>query len=179
MSDNTLHKMRGKTVLVTGAARGIGLAIATRFCRDGALVLINDRSAEGVEAAVRDLQDQGLDAHAAPADVSDEGVCRDLVSAALSVGGGLDTIINNAATRRSAPIPAHAREYWSRVLSVNLIAPFLLAKAGQAHLAERRGSIVNIASAAAYGMVGQCSYDASKGGLISLTRSLALEMGAL
>ncbi len=169
--------MSGRPVLVTGAARGIGLAIAHAFGARGARVAINDRDPADVDRAVAALREKGSDAIAVPGDISDEHACAGIVGEACDGEGRLAVLVNNAAIGRAAPLASHKIDYWRKVLDVNLMGPFLLARAAQEALRQADGAIVNIASAAAYGMKDQCSYNASKGGLISLTRSLALELG--
>ena len=166
-----------RTVLVTGAGRGIGFAIASRFGADGDHVVVNDKDEVAADAVAERLREAGISASSAPGDISNEETCGELISGLSEAFGRLDALVNNAATGRPGRVREQTERSWTRVLSVNLIAPFLLSKAALDLLASSKGAIVNIASAASYGMRGQCSYDASKGGLISLTRSLALELG--
>ena len=172
-----MRKSPHMAVLVTGAGRGIGFAIARRFGAAGFHVCLNDKSEAAARAAAAHLLKENMRATALPGDVSDEAHCIAMVGRILDDGHVLGALVNNAATGRPGNIRQQTDDYWRRVLSVNLIAPFLLVKAAVDALEDSKGAVVNIASTAAYGMQGQCSYDASKGGLISLTRSLAMELG--
>lgn len=164
-----------RVVLVTGAARGIGAAIARRFVADGARVVLHDRDASELDEVAlpgdRPLTLVG--------DLSRPAVAESLIADAVERHGRLDGLICNAGTGWRAPIEQHPVDAWERVMAVNLQAPFLLARAAQPHLAATRGAIVTTASVAATGLGGQAAYDASKGGLISLTRALAVELGPL
>jgi 3-oxoacyl-[acyl-carrier protein] reductase len=175
----------GKRVLVTGAASGIGLATATLFARSGARVAINDLAANpALELAEASLRAAGLDVLAAPGDVGDAADAPRMVSAATRALGGLDSLVNNAATpgTRTPIAPADLdrldEAFWARLLSVNLVGAFRCARAAAAALRESRGAIVNVASVSAFVTGGSSiAYGAAKSGLVMLTRELARGLG--
>ncbi|WUI04070.1 SDR family oxidoreductase [Spirillospora sp. NBC_00431] len=170
--------LSGRTALVTGAARGIGAAIATRLADDGARVALCDLDADGARATLAAIERDGGKGIVLPGDVADAPTARDVVATAARELGGLDILVNNAGTGARAKVRDYALEDWHRVIAVNLTAPFVLSQAAVDHLAASgRGAIVNICSVAVIGFFGQIAYDASKGGLLSLTRALAVELG--
>jgi 3-oxoacyl-[acyl-carrier protein] reductase len=173
--------LSGKAALVTGAASGIGLATTEMFARNGAAVALNHlpddpRGPDQVER----LKVQGYRIIAAPGDVSQPGQAERMVTSAIDGLGRLDFLVNNAGTP-ATPTPiafsdldALTEEFWSRILTTNLIGPFRCAHAAVAALKLARGAICNTASIA--GVMGSGSsipYATSKAGLINLTRSLA------
>lgn len=166
----------GRVVLVTGAARGIGAAIARRLAEDGARLVLHDRDAPELERVAADLADDAplvLTGDLAQAATADR-----LIADVVDRRGRLDGLICNAGTGWRAVFDDHPLDAWERVLAVNLRAPFLLARAAREPLAASgAGAIVMTASVAAGGLGGQAAYDASKGGLVSLTRALAVELG--
>lgn len=164
-----------RVALVTGAARGIGAAIARRFADDGVRVVLHDRDARELAEVAGTLD--GEPPLTLVGDLSQPEVAARLVADVLDHHGRLDHLICNAGTGWLAALEDHPLDAWNRVMAVNLRAPFLLARAAQAPLAAAGGSIVTTASVAATGLGGQAAYDASKGGLISLTRALAVELG--
>ena len=173
--------LRGKAVLVTGGASGIGLAASTLFARCGARVGLNHLASDGrgPEEAER-LRGEGLDVVAVPGDVSSPEGAAAMVADGLERLGGLDTLINNAGiTGTVAPIDfadldAMTEEFWWSIVSTNLIGPFRCARAAAPALRASKGAIVNTASVAGLGRRGSSiAYAASKAGLVNLTRSLA------
>lgn len=170
--------LAGRAALVTGAGRGIGAAIAERMAAEGARVAVNDLDAEAAGSTVKRIQAAGGDGLALPGDIGDPAVARDLVATAADRFGGLAILVNNAGTIHRLPLREHTLEHWDRVIDVNLRAPFVLSQAAADHLAASgAGAIVNICSVAVIGFFRQIAYDVSKGGLLTMTRSLAVELG--
>ena len=152
----------GKTAFITGAASGIGAATAELFTKEGANVYAVDvTEADGV----------------ARCDVSDPAQVQAAVSAAVAQYGGLDIVANVAGVMTFMPIADVTQELWQRHLAVNLTGPFLVSQAALPHLLASQGCIVNVASNA--GIEGQAynsAYCASKGGLVMLTKAMAVEL---
>jgi len=167
-----------RVALVTGAGRGIGVEIARRLASEGALLAVNDIDAAAAGRTVAELTAAGHKCVAVPGDVSEPGRARAIVGEAVARLGGLGILVNNAATGHRCKIRKWTPEQWHQVLATNLSGPFFLAQAAADHLAESgHGAIVNICSTAVIGFFGQIGYDAAKGGLLTLTRSLAVELG--
>lgn len=169
---------QGETVIVTGAARGLGRGIATAFLRAGAQVLIADIDTDRLEGTARSLRESDGEAVAAvQVDVSREGDVERMVQAALAWSGKIDHLINNAGIVRIAPLVETSESDWDRVIDVNLKGVYLGMRLALPHMVARKsGSIVNIASQA--GKRGNryiAPYCASKAGVISLTQTAALE----
>lgn len=170
-----IGELTDRVALVTGAGRGIGAEIARRLAAQGALVAVNDVDPE---AASRTAAELGSQHAAVPGDVSEPGTARTIVEETVARLGGLGILVNNAATGHRLKIRDWTPETWQQVLSTNLSGPFFLAQAAADHLAASgHGAIVNVCSTAVIGFFGQIAYDASKGGLLTLTRSLAVELG--
>ena len=167
----------GRVAIVTGAARGLGLAAAERLYERGASVVINVRDRERAEAAARSLGERAI---AVPGDVAAPEVADDIVRRTLERFGRVDILVNNAAMARSTRFPDLTVEEWRRALEVNLTAPFLLTKAVlPAMRARHYGRIVNVSSSAGrtVSTLGGAHYTASKAGLLGLTRAAAKELG--
>lgn len=173
--------LKGRRVLVTGGASGIGLGCVEMMASMGAKVALNHLADdEGGPAAISALLAKGYDIVAAPGNVSQPNEAQAMVAQAIGDLGGLDYLINNAGTSGTAnPIPPSqldkmTEEFWQLLLNTNLIGPFRCASAASEALMASSGAIVNIASIAGLGKQGSSiAYAASKSGLVSLTRSLA------
>jgi 3-oxoacyl-[acyl-carrier protein] reductase len=166
-------RLRDQTALVTGAARGIGLAIARRLAEDGARVALLDRDGPRVESAARDV---GAGAVALVADVTRSAEVDAAVQAVVDRWGRLDVVVNNAGiTGRSFPIWELVDADWERVLAVDLTSVFYCCRAAvRVMLRQGRGRIVNIASIAGKeGNPTLVPYSSAKAGVIGLTKALA------
>lgn len=161
---------------MTGAGGGIGAATAARLASEGAAVGVIDLQVDGVQNTVANLESAGGRALALVGDVSSAATVADLVRQARERFGRVDILVNNAGINRDALAVKLTEEQWDAVMAVNLKAAFLCAQAVQPHMREAGGgAIVNTASIAALGNVGQANYAASKAGVIGLTKTLALE----
>ena len=180
--------VEGKVAIITGAARGQGLAAAKLFAAEGATVVVNDLDVESVEAAVAELKAAGGAALGAPGDVSDAAAVEAIVGRAVREFGGLDILYNNAGIGYSATsrmgigmedVVRCTLEDWQRILDINLGGVFHFCKYGIPALIERGGgAVINTASIAALrGSRNAHAYGASKGAIVALTRSLAVTYG--
>jgi 2-dehydro-3-deoxy-L-rhamnonate dehydrogenase (NAD+) len=172
-------ELPGRVAIVTGAARGIGFAIAERLSQAGAHVAIADVDEEGAAAAVERLREGGGKAAAAVADVTSPDEVGAMVERVLDAFGQLDILVNNAGiTGRDAPLWETTDEDWGKVLGINLSATFYCCRAVVAHMRERRsGAIVNVASISGKeGNPNMIPYSVSKAGVICLTKALAKEV---
>jgi len=172
----------GQRILVTGAARGLGLAFAEALCSHGARVALADLRAELLQASVSQLRAKGYDVHGIALDVADPASVESCASQAVALLGGLDGLVNNAAVTDSGGRNADELdiETWDRVMDVNVRGTWLMTRACRPALkASGRGAIVNLASdTALWGAPRLLAYVASKGAIIAMTRSLARELGA-
>ena len=178
-----MAKLAGKNALITGASRGIGAGIAQAFAEEGANVVINypDETARSNAEAVADrLILSGVKAAAVQADIAEEQQITTLVDSALSFLGRIDILVNNAGIAPGMLIEDTPTEVLDRILAVNVRGPFLVTRRVLPLMyAQDYGKIINTASQHAYsGWPGLTAYTASKGAIISFTRSLAREVGA-
>ncbi|MEE9269149.1 MAG: 3-oxoacyl-ACP reductase FabG [Candidatus Krumholzibacteria bacterium] len=169
--------LKKKTAIVTGAGKGIGSGIASTMARLGASVALVDVDGESVAQVAERLAAEGGRAKAFPADVLDRGALAGVVDSVRGDWGQVDILVNNAGIIRDNFLEKITEADWDAVLGVNLKGAFLACQAVVPHMKERGyGKIVNIISRSWLGNVGQSNYAASKGGLVSLTRTLALEL---
>lgn len=171
--------VEGKTAIVTGGSRGIGLKIVEAFLAHGATVHSFSRTAgTALEALIERYGADRIVHHAV--DVSDEAAVQDAVNTVIETSGGVDILVNNAGITRDGLIMRMSAEDWRTVMDVNLASAFYTSKALARHMIKRRGgAIINITSVVGLiGNAGQANYAASKAGLIGFTKSLAREVAS-
>ena len=175
-----MERFRDRTVLVTGAASGIGRATAERLAAEGARLAISDVAVDGLAETARMCREAGAAVHEVVADVADEAAVVDLVAGTVEALGGLDVVCNVAGILAFEDFRATTLADFERIIGVNLTGTFLVCREAMDHLIESGGNIVNITSTAALaGHPWTSSYSASKGGVLALTLTLAVEFGKL
>jgi NAD(P)-dependent dehydrogenase (short-subunit alcohol dehydrogenase family) len=164
-----------KTVLVTGAGRGLGLAIASAFHQAGATVFVNDRTPEIVAKAIAKLGG-GDRLIVAPADLATAAGAHAAVAPALA-HGSLDILVNNAAVNIERPIEETSDDLWTLHLAVNLKAPFFTVQAALPLLTQSQGLVINVASELGlHAIANNVAYVAAKHGLVTMTKAMAIEL---
>ncbi len=182
-SIKTLFDLSGKTALITGGSRGLGLQMAHALGEAGAKVMLSSRKPDDLERAAAELQATGIDAHWIAADCSKEADTRRLADETMERLGAIDILVNNAGATWGAPAEDHPVEAWDKVMNLNVRGYFILAQqvARIAMIPKKRGSIINIASIA--GLNGNppemqtLAYNTSKTAVIGFTHTLAAEWG--
>ena len=166
-----------KTAVVTGAAQGVGLATSVKLASNGFHVVLTDL--QPLETTIAELSASGLSVQGISGDIASEEFVAALASQVASEHGAADVLVNNAGISMIVPAEEIGRSEWHKVMSINLEAAFFLSQAfGRQMLARGSGSIVNVASIAGlYGIIHRAAYNASKHGLIGLTRTLGAEWG--
>jgi gluconate 5-dehydrogenase len=177
-----LFDLSGKTALVTGGSRGLGLQIAESLGEAGAKILLSSRKAADLEEAAAHLQAKGVDARWVAADASDPAQIRKVCDEAMQRLGQVDILVNNAGATWGAPAEDYPLEAWDKVMNLNIRSIFLMSQAvGKASMIPRkRGRIINVASIAGLGGSTEAkfiAYGASKGAVVNFTRTLAGEWG--
>lgn len=173
-----MSRFEGKVALVTGAASGIGRATAIRLGAEGASVVCADVQAEAVQETAKRVEEAGGQALASICDVSDADSVRATVDATLARFEKLDVLCNIAGILRFGHSHEFPREDWDRILAVNLTGVFLVTQACLPHLLATKGNIVMMSSTSALaGIPWAAAYAASKGGVLALTHTLAVEYG--
>ena len=182
MNVRALFDLSGKVALVTGGASGLGLQLAEALAELGADLVLCGRRAERCEEAAAELSGRlGVRALGLRGDVGDAGETEEVVRRTLAELGALDILVNNAGTSWGAPALEHPLEAWEKVLRVNLTGVFLASQAAARVMAAAGGGrIVNVASSAAFAglppeVMDAAAYTASKGGVVALTRDLAVK----
>ena len=167
-----------RTAVVTGAAQGIGAAIAQRLAADGHKVAVLDLSAEAAQATVDAIAAAGGTALAVGADVSDAAAVDAAFAQIVEELGGPTILVNNAGIIRDNLLFKMTVEEWDLVMAVHLRGAFLTTKAAQKHMIEAGfGRVINLSSISALGNRGQVNYSAAKAGIQGFTKTLALELG--
>jgi len=176
-----MRGLKGKGVLVCGGSSGIGLAAAQRFLEEGSRVFVAGLEPAEVDAAVAGLRQHG-EASGLACDVSQEAEVARLAAAADAALGGVDVLANNAGTSRRAPFLEITAADWDRIIAVNLRGMFLVGQAVTARMARRGAGGVVINMSSTNGIAGEedyAHYNASKGGVLLLTKTMAVELGPL
>ncbi len=169
--------VQDRVAVITGAGQGIGAGIARVLGDAGAKVVVNDLLDDRVTESVATLEEAGIEAMGVASDVGTADGAEAIISAAIDTHGRVDILVNNAGIARDGWLTKMSEENWDEVLRVNTKSQFLTCRAVAPHMMEQEhGRIVNISSRAWLGGPGQANYAASKGAVISLTRTLALEM---
>lgn len=179
-----LFNLSGKTALITGGSRGLGLQMAEALGEQGASIVLSSRKQSDLDEAVAHLQSRGIQASAIAADLSKEEVVTPLVDEALKRIGHIDILINNAGATWGAPAEDYPVDAWDKVMNLNIRSIFLLSQAvGKRSMIPRKsGRIINVASIAglagnAPGTMQTIAYNTSKAAVINFTRTLAGEWG--
>jgi NAD(P)-dependent dehydrogenase (short-subunit alcohol dehydrogenase family) len=172
----TMDRFNGRSALVTGGASGIGRCTALRLAEEGAAVVAVDVNAGALDAVAAEADGLSGTVRALAGDVSTEDGVRAIVSGALGTLGSLDVLVNVAGILSFSHAHEVSLDEWNRLLAVNLTGTFLMCRESIPHLLATKGNIVNIASTAAHaGQPWALAYSASKGGVLAMTRELAVE----
>jgi NAD(P)-dependent dehydrogenase (short-subunit alcohol dehydrogenase family) len=179
-----LFDLHGKTALVTGGSRGLGLQMAHALGEAGARIMLSSRKAGDLEQAAAELQAAGIDARWIAADCAKEEEIRRLADETLQRMGDVDILVNNAGAAWGAAAEDHPVEAWDKLMNLNVRGYFILSQhlAKRSMIARKYGRIINIASIAGLGgnppeMQGTLAYNTSKGAVINFTRALGCEWG--
>ena len=179
-----LFDLTGKTALVTGGSRGLGLQLAHALGEAGARIMLSSRKASDLEEAVAELKAAGIDAQWIAADCANEADIRSLADEAIRrLGGHVDILVNNAGAAWGSPAEDHPVDAWDKVMNLNVRGYFILSQhiAKHSMIERKQGSIINVASIAGLGGnpsgMNTIAYNTSKGAVINFTRALAAEWG--
>jgi 3-oxoacyl-[acyl-carrier protein] reductase len=172
-------RLKNKIAIVTGGSRGVGRAVALAYGREGAKVVVNYASDDqAAKEVVGTINEMGSQAMAFRADVAKKPQAEAMIQAAISEFGRIDVLVNNAGFTRPAMMLKMEEEMWDQVVDIHLKGAFLCSQAVARHMREQNsGKIINVTSVAGLvGTVGQINYSAAKGGVISMTKSMAREL---
>ncbi|WOP14059.1 SDR family oxidoreductase [Ottowia sp. SB7-C50] len=178
-----LFDLKGKTALVTGGSRGLGLQMAHALGEAGARIMLSSRKAADLEESVAELQSAGIDARWIAADCAIEADIHRLADETLERMGDIDILVNNAGAAWGAPAEDHPLDAWDKVMNLNVRGYFLLSQrvAKKSMIGRKQGRIINIASIAGLGgnppEMQTIAYNTSKGAVVNFTRALATEWG--
>lgn len=171
--------IQNRVALITGSASGIGKQTARRMAEAGATVVINDIAPEIVEKTVAEFKSDGLSAIGKVADISKKTAVDQMIQETANELGGIDILVNNAGMERAGALRKLTEADWDITINVNLKGAFLCSQAAHNFMVDKKhGRIINIASRAWLGGAGQAPYSSAKAGMVGLTRTLALELGA-
>ncbi len=175
-----MYQLNDRSILVTGAGRGLGAAICDVLAQEGANVFVGERDPDLAEKAAKRLRDKGLSADAIVMDVGDDDDVNEALKRVHDRFGRLDVVINNAATDVTAPIEDISIDQWDRVLRTNLRGPIMVTRAAVGYMkAQKRGHIVNVASTASKRAWPNASaYHATKWGLLGFSHAMHAELRA-
>ena len=185
MSVKKLFDLSGRTAIITGGSRGLGLQIAEALGEMGARLALTARKQNELDHAVEHLAKQGVEAHAFACDLGKRDTIPGVFDRMLAKLGRVDILVNNAGAVWVAPAEDHPLEAWDKLVGLNLVGAFVMAQqaAKKAMIPAQRGRIINVASTAGLGasdpaVVRTVSYNATKHGVVGMTRQLAAEWGA-
>ncbi len=171
-------RLKDKVAIVTGSARGIGFETAKRFAEEGAAVVICDLNEDGVQAAVKSIENAGGKAMGISVNVTDSAQVAAAVEKTLSAYGRLDCLVNNAGITADNTLVKMSEDEWDRVIDVNLKGVYNFGQAAAKAMADTGGVILNTSSVVGvYGNFGQTNYAAAKWGVIGMTKTWAKELG--
>lgn len=174
---NYPQRLNGRVAIITGSGRGLGAATAIRMAHEGADVVINDLSLESAKTVAAEVEKLGRRALVSGHDVSKTADANALVEETKGKFGKIDILVNNAGITRDSMLHKLTEEKWDEVIRVNLKGPFNMGQACAKVMMEKNyGKIVNLASIAWLGNIGQTNYAASKAGVVGMTRTWALEL---
>lgn len=170
-------RLQGKTVMITGAGRGLGKTAALMMAAQGADLILCDVSND-VNSVADEAKAMGVNAYPFICNVTDKGSVDATIAAAIAEAGKIDVLINNAGVTADATMLKMTEEQWDKVIDVNLKGAFLIGQAAAKTMTENGGAIVNVASVVGlYGNFGQTNYAATKWGVIGMTKTWAKELG--
>ena len=170
--------LQGKVAIVTGSARGLGAAMVRRLAEEGAKVVVTDIQAEGAQATVSALRDDGFEAHCIVADITKAADVQRLVDETITTFGGVHVLVNNAGLPRDKYLVKMSEDDWDIVMNVMLKGAFLATRAVMPHfIGQGWGRVINISSRAHLGNATQANYSAAKAGLIGMAKALSHEEG--
>lgn len=171
-------RLEGRSVLITGAGRGIGKGVARRLGEEGAAVALVDLDEKELDTAATQLEADGIQVVTVPADVTVREQVEQAVKVTIDVFGRLDILVNNAGVIRDNLLFKMTDEDWERVMDVHLKGTFYCSQTVQQHMVEQKyGRIINLSSTSALGNRGQANYSAAKAGIQGFTKTLAIELG--
>jgi meso-butanediol dehydrogenase / (S,S)-butanediol dehydrogenase / diacetyl reductase len=167
----------GKVILVTGAASGLGRAASLRFAGEGGRLCLVDINADGLAETARRIEAAGGECVSMAGDLGDPAACAQAVATAIDAFGRLDVLCNVAGILRFHALEDVTTHDWSKLFAANVTGPFFMMQAAMPHLLETHGNVVNVVSSAAFlGQAYTAPYGATKSALLSLTKSLAMEL---